>query len=272
MPDEASEPSVPLLCSTNSHQCGTLGYFLPTTITQPFISRAAVRAFDVSPMSRNHVRPGTPAYMAPEQAANRSDLIDRRTDVYGLGAVLFEILTGAAPHGREGFSLDAVLGKIVEGETPSTRSIDISVPPSLDQICAQAMAKASTDRYGSVEALAAAVQLWLDEEPLAVYRTMVESFEKLVVESPGERRYVEGLAKSLVNLGLISSGMNISKDAEQNYRRAITVYEKLLLDSPGVVRVSSGRCGLPRSFMGQSSGPRALRRFRSRPSYGVARL
>jgi serine/threonine protein kinase len=180
--------------------------------------------------------PGTPAYMSPEQAANRADLIDTRTDVYGLGAVLFEILTGTAPHGREGLDLDLVLRQIVEGETPSVNSLNHEATRSLDQICTQAMAKVITDRYGNVEEFAAAVQLWLDEEPLAVYRTMVESFEKLVLENPGERRYVEGLAKNLVNIGLVMSGMGRARDAEPSYRRAIAEYEKLLAETPGVVR------------------------------------
>jgi serine/threonine protein kinase len=180
--------------------------------------------------------PGSPAYMSPEQAANRTDLIDPRTDVYGLGAILFELLTGKPPHSYEGLSLDEILKKIVTEETPSARAVEDTVPPPLDDICKKAMAWANADRYPSVKELAAAVQLWLDEEPLAVYRANAEWFEKLVHESPEKRSYREGLAKSLVNLGLVLSGMDRPSDAEQTYRRAIAEYEKLLSVSPKVVR------------------------------------
>jgi serine/threonine protein kinase len=98
--------------------------------------------------------PGSPAYMSPEQAANRADLIDTRTDVYGLGAILFESLTGKPPHDYEGFGLDEVLARIISEETPSARAAEDSVPPPLDQICKTAMAKANCDRYASVKELA----------------------------------------------------------------------------------------------------------------------
>ena len=51
-----------------------------------------------SQATRQGATPGTPAYMSPEQAAGRVDLLDHRTDIYGLGTILFEILTGQAPH------------------------------------------------------------------------------------------------------------------------------------------------------------------------------
>ena len=51
-----------------------------------------------SQATRQGATPGTPAYMSPEQAAGRVDLLDQRTDIYGLGTILFEILTGQAPH------------------------------------------------------------------------------------------------------------------------------------------------------------------------------
>ena len=65
---------------------------------------------------------GTPAYMAPEQADGRLDLIDGRTDIYGLGSILFEILTGRPPH--QGQANVELLKKIAGANTPRARSVE----------------------------------------------------------------------------------------------------------------------------------------------------
>lgn len=89
---------------------------------------------------------GSPAFMAPEQARGEHDLADHRTDVYGLGAILFNVLTGKAPHrgeksGNSGRDTLNLLDRISKGETPRTRGIDPSIPIALDAICAHAMAQ-----------------------------------------------------------------------------------------------------------------------------------
>ena len=86
---------------------------------------------------------GTPAYMAPEQAEGRIDLIDTWTDVYGLGAILFETLTGRPPH--DGRDTGDLLARIIDGETPRARGVQPSAPPALDAICARAMARGRSD-------------------------------------------------------------------------------------------------------------------------------
>jgi len=110
---------------------------------------------------------GTPAYMAPEQAEGRLDLIDARTDIYGLGAMLFEILTGHPPH--EGPGTAQVLQGIVSGDTPRARAAGLRVPAALDAVCARAMAKARARRYARAPDLAEDVQRYLADEPVSVY-------------------------------------------------------------------------------------------------------
>ncbi|HRX78755.1 MAG TPA: serine/threonine-protein kinase, partial [Pirellulaceae bacterium] len=109
---------------------------------------------------------GTPAYMAPEQAAGRSKEISSRTAVYGLGAIVFDVLTGSAPH--RGPTTDAILQAILNRETPSARERLPTVPRQLEAICGKAMAKQGSDRYGSARDLALDIQHWLDDEPISV--------------------------------------------------------------------------------------------------------
>ena len=111
---------------------------------------------------------GTPAYMAPEQAQGLNHAIDTCTDVYGLGAILFEILTGRAPH--SGKNVQNVITQVVQGPTPKTRSVDPNVPTALDAVCARAMAKPLGERYDTVSDLVDEVQRWLADEPVSVYR------------------------------------------------------------------------------------------------------
>lgn len=111
---------------------------------------------------------GTPAYMAPEQAEGRLDLIDARTDIYGLGAILYEILAGGPPH--QGQTIHELLFRIATGETPRTRVANPSVPAALDAICAKSMAKQRADRYAKAIELAEDVKRWLADEPVSAYR------------------------------------------------------------------------------------------------------
>ncbi len=111
---------------------------------------------------------GTPAYAAPEQAEGRIDLIDARTDVYGLGAILYEILTGKPPHEAEDTA--ALLRQIATGPTPRARAADATVTRALDAVCARAMARDRRDRYARPADLARDVERWLADEPVTAYR------------------------------------------------------------------------------------------------------
>jgi Protein kinase domain len=111
---------------------------------------------------------GTPAYMAPEQAAGALDQIDERTDVYGLGAVLYEIATGAPPFRAE--TMKDLLERVrsVPPARPSTVVRD--VPKPLEAVILKCLNKAPIDRYASAKELAADVQRFLADEPVSAYR------------------------------------------------------------------------------------------------------
>ena len=111
---------------------------------------------------------GTPVYMPPEQARGDLDAIDERSDIYSLGAVLYEIFTGQTPF--SGTSLKRTFDQVQNKEPEPIRRIEHKVPKELAVICAKAMAKDPTKRYDSAKDLAEAVQSWRPRKkrPLAV--------------------------------------------------------------------------------------------------------
>jgi serine/threonine protein kinase len=110
---------------------------------------------------------GTPLYMSPEQAAGKHDEIDERTDIYGLGAILFAILTGCAPHEKTAKSSDTsdriemVLESIANAETPRPSSYSEGIPRVLEKVCVKAMARRQYARFESATELADAIERWM---------------------------------------------------------------------------------------------------------------
>jgi serine/threonine protein kinase len=118
----------------------------------------------------------TPAYMAPEQGAG--DELGTATDIYQLGAMLYEILTGGPPHGRDSFS--KLVRKALEDRagqpwSKPAREVNRRAPPALSAICDRAMAKDPAKRYPTVDALSRDVEHWMADEPVSVYRSGVVS-------------------------------------------------------------------------------------------------
>jgi tetratricopeptide (TPR) repeat protein len=111
---------------------------------------------------------GTPAYMSPEQAAGRLDLLGPASDVYSLGATLYQLLTGRPPFARE--DVGALLHQVQRGEFAPPRQVQSSIPPALEAICLKAMALRPEERYASPQALADDLEHWLADEPVRAYR------------------------------------------------------------------------------------------------------
>jgi serine/threonine protein kinase len=110
---------------------------------------------------------GTPAYMSPEQAEGRLDLIDERSDIYGLGAILYEILAGEPPF--SGPETANVLSQVIHEPPVPPRQRVPATPRALEAICLQALAKKPADRYRSAKELAADVQRWMADEPVSAW-------------------------------------------------------------------------------------------------------
>ncbi|HEY0456200.1 MAG TPA: serine/threonine-protein kinase, partial [Verrucomicrobiae bacterium] len=108
---------------------------------------------------------GSPAYMAPEVAMGRAKQATTAADVYSMGAVLYEMLTGRPSF--EGESYTDILRKLVEEEPKSPRSLNRQVDPDLQTICLKCLHKDAAARYGSAEQIVQELILWKTGKPIA---------------------------------------------------------------------------------------------------------
>jgi serine/threonine protein kinase/tetratricopeptide (TPR) repeat protein len=110
---------------------------------------------------------GTPAYMPPEQAEGQIDRLGPASDVYALGAILYELLTGRPPY--EGSALEVLL-QVRQGPPPRPLQVQRGIPPALEAVCLRAMARQPPERYPTARDLARDVERWLADEPVSAYR------------------------------------------------------------------------------------------------------
>jgi len=106
---------------------------------------------------------GTPAYMSPEQARGQHGAVDSRSDVYSLGALLYELITGERPFRGE---RSALILQVMYEEPRPPGSLNSHVPRDLETICLKAMAKEPAGRYATAEEMAEDLRRWLAEEPI----------------------------------------------------------------------------------------------------------
>jgi protein kinase-like protein len=133
---------------------------------------------------------GTPAYMAPEQVLARKGL-DRRLDVYSLGAIYFECLTGRPPHQAQ--TLIELFDRITTVEPPPPSSLRPGLDPLVDAICRRALAHDPSDRYLDCRALSADLQRVL----------ALETAPESRAEAKGSRLAIGGALIALLSLALL---------------------------------------------------------------------
>jgi serine/threonine protein kinase/WD40 repeat protein len=111
---------------------------------------------------------GTLRYMSPEQALARRDVLDHRTDIYSLGATLYELLT--LRPAVDGGDRQEVLRRIAFEEPVRPSALDPALPPDLEAVVLKAMANAPAERYGTAQELADDLRRFLDDQPVQARR------------------------------------------------------------------------------------------------------
>jgi serine/threonine-protein kinase len=171
---------------------------------------------------------GTPAYMSPEQASGAIDDFGVASDVYSLGATLYELLTGDAAF--RGDSQAEVLDKARNGSFPPPRSVCRFVPAPLEAICCKAMARQPEQRFARVRELARDVEHWLADEPVTAYRE--GNIERLGRWVRRHRTWVYSAFATIVGIGLMATAAAVviegsrqreaeaRREAESNFRMA----------------------------------------------------
>jgi serine/threonine protein kinase len=164
---------------------------------------------------------GTLRYMSPEQAGGQRLLIDQRTDVYSLGATLYELLTLRPIF--DGTDRQTLLRQILHDEPQPPRSVDPSLPPELETIVLKAVSKIPAERYNTARDFADDLQRFLRYEPIRARRvTLLQRARKWLRRHPsvlvaGAALLVLLAAGSLVAAWLIH---NEQEKTEQAARRA----------------------------------------------------
>jgi serine/threonine-protein kinase len=177
--------------------------------------------------TRTAVAAGTPSYIAPEQASGPPHAVTTAADVYGLGAILYELLTGRPPF-RGPTSLD-VLRQLLHEEPQRPRASSPAVPRDLETVCLKCLEKDPLRRYSSALALAGDLEAFARGEPIQARPIGgLERFGRWCRRQPVVAGLTLALAASL--LAGLGASLALWRQAERNYRLSEQRLEEVELE------------------------------------------
>jgi serine/threonine protein kinase len=170
---------------------------------------------------------GTLRYASPEQALGRRGVVDHRSDVYSLGATLYELLTLRPPF--DGWDRHELLRQIAEETPPAPRAINPSIPAALETIVLKALRKDPADRYATAQDFANDLQRFLDRKPILARRpTSAERFRMWTRRHPAVL-LVATIVLLLVTVSSVLIAALVGAEQERTrsaHRRAENAYQR----------------------------------------------
>ena len=160
---------------------------------------------------------GTVAYMSPEQAEARWDLVGPASDLFSLGAILYTILTGQVPY--RGAAHAEILQRVKRCEFPRPREVKPEVPRALEAVCLKAMAANPAQRYGTALELAADVKRWLGDESVTAYKEPMAARMRRWARRH-QRLVTGGAAAAVVGIIALAALVTVVSTANRNLLQA----------------------------------------------------
>ena len=172
---------------------------------------------------------GTPSYMPPEQA--RSEELDARADVYAIGAMLYELLTGRAPYVTPGVRQPAyrILNDVVDGPPRRIEQIQKGVPAELVAIVEKAMARDRAQRFASATELASDLRAFLAQRVVKAYRTGALVEMRLWMRRNRALAGALAAAALILVLGIVvtTTSRNAEARAKESFARKVKDFDQL---------------------------------------------